>query len=91
MRTELCSVLFNYLEFKIIKIYVVYKVVLAEAHFSVPLEFRYIFLQPYRPAQIKLNAYFVQRAKDLVGARIVAAVLYAGVLHQMIIPESSCP
>ena len=79
------------MNFQIVEINTFYKIILGKARLGVTLEFRDGFVQPDRLSQIELIAYFVQSAKDLVGAGIVARILDAGILKHMIILKSSCP
>ena len=84
-------IFFNYLNFQIIKVNALYKVILCETGLVMAFEFSDGLVQPDRLAQIELIADVLQGTKNFVGAGIIAAVCNAGILQHMRILESSCP
>ena len=85
------SIFFNYLNFQIVKVNMLYEIVLRKPHLAVALEIRYGFVKPHRPAQVEPDAYFIQSVEDLVRPGIGGAVFNAGVLQHMIVFKSPCP
>ena len=84
-------IFFDYLNFQIVKVNLLYEIVLCKPYLAVTFEVGYGFVQPDRSSQIELTAYFIQSAEDFVGPGIGTAVFNAGVLQHVIVFKSSCP
>ena len=84
-------IFFNYLNFQVVEVNVLYEIVLRKPCLAVAFKLGYCFVQPHRPPQVKTAAYFIQSAEDLVRPGIGTAVLNAGVLQHAIVFKSPCP
>ena len=68
------SVLLNHMNFQIVKINGLNKIILCEPCFVVPFKFRDGGIQPNGLSQIKLIANVVQSLKNLMGAGILTVI-----------------
>ena len=84
-------IFFDDLNFQVVEFDAFYKVILCKTGFAVALKVCYGFIQPERPAQVKLHTYLVQSPKNLVGPGIRAVVSDTGILQHTVVFESSCP
>lgn len=85
------SIFFDDLELQIIERDLLDKTVLPEAGLGMLLELADIAVEPDRFAEVKTDADFIKRAKDLVCPRILAIVNDHGIAEHMIFFPYFCP
>lgn len=90
-KKEDISVLLNDEYFQIIKCNVLYEAVRIKACLAVPLKFCNVGIKPYRLAEVKLVADFLDCMKNLVRACLRAVVAYHGISKHVVVLKSSCP
>lgn len=79
------------MDFQIIKIGSFDKIVLRKARLAVMLKFLYGRIQPDGLSQIEPAADFIQRMKNLVRARVAAAVFDDGILYHTVVLKNFSP
>ena len=84
-------IFFYNLNFKIVKINRLNKIILIKPSLRMPFKFVYSGVQPDRSSQVDFISGLLKRAKDLMCAGIAAAVAYGRVPDHTIVFPFFCP